>query len=115
MDNSCVQTEANVVDHGAQFDKINKGGLGTTRFGKGFARKYETSIQNPTKDCLAEIAKETEVKKETLRQSRSDFLKTVDTYNGFNPVNNQPRTESIAMFAFLSIVDVLHARITSSP
>jgi hypothetical protein len=56
-----IKDEKTDMDHVHQFQAINKGGLRTTRFGKGFQRRNERDISNVTRDCLADIAKETEV------------------------------------------------------
>jgi hypothetical protein len=99
-----TQDEVNHENHGQQFAVANKGGLGTTRFGKGFQRKNERDISNPVKDVLIQIAADTETRKECLRQSRSEFLKVVDAYNGYDPISCKPRTNGKMQTSFIVFV-----------
>jgi hypothetical protein len=99
-----TQDETNHESHGQQFAVANKGGLGTTRFGKGFQRKNERDISNPVKDVLTQIAADTETRKECLRQSRSEFLKVVDAYNGYDPISCKPRTNGKMQTSFIVFV-----------
>lgn len=65
-------------------DYSHNGGLGDTKFGKGFSRKYETSISNPIKDSINEYKIEAEKRGEMLNHGRSQNLKRIDSLTGFN-------------------------------
>lgn len=65
------------------------GGLTDTKFGKGFSRKYETSISNPIKDSINEYKKEAEKRGEMLNHGRSQNLKRIDSLTGFNIITGE--------------------------
>ena len=70
-------------------DYSHNGGLGDTKFGKGFSRKYETSISNPIKDSINEYRKEAEKRGEMLNHERSQNLKRIDSLTGFNIITGE--------------------------
>jgi len=70
-------------------DYSHNGGLGDTKFGKGFSRKYETSISNPIKDSINEYKKEAERRGDMLNHERSQNLKRIDSLTGFNIITGE--------------------------
>jgi len=70
-------------------DYSHNGGLGDTKFGKGFSRKYETSISNPIKDSINEYKKEAEKRGDMLNHERSQNLKRIDSLTGFNIITGE--------------------------
>lgn len=70
-------------------DYSHNGGLNDTKFGKGFSRKYETSISNPIKDSINECRIIAEKKGELLNHQRSQNLKRIDSLTGFNIITGE--------------------------
>jgi hypothetical protein len=66
-------------------DYSHNGGLNDTKFGKGFSRKYETSISNPIKDSINECRIIAEKKGELLNHQRSQNLKRIDFLKKIHP------------------------------
>lgn len=77
--------------HQVDFEREVKGGLGSTRFGKGFQRRSASNISNPIRDERLEVSREKERMSQTLSASRSDLLKTIDNYNGFDIITGSTR------------------------
>lgn len=84
-------TKPDAHQHVDTFKDLNKGGLQQTRFHKGFQRKKETDISNVVRDQRLEHAKHVGQRAEQHQLGRTEFLKTIDNYNGYNIITGGAR------------------------
>jgi hypothetical protein len=73
-------------EHGAY---SNDGSIENTKFGLGFTRKHELSIQNPAADEIRERAKVTALRAEKANKERTDFIDKTLNRNGYNLITGE--------------------------
>lgn len=81
----------NTQQHIEHFKVENSGGLKTTRFGKGFERRNETSIINPVRDVRRGHSQHVERRAEATAAVRSVNLKVQDSFHGHDIITGHPK------------------------
>lgn len=77
--------------HAREFSNENKGGLHRTKFGTGFNRRNQSSIENLSMNERLEHQNACKERNVAMAHSRSEMLKTIDNYNGYNIITGAER------------------------
>jgi hypothetical protein len=77
-----------------------KNGLSETKFNKGFYRRHESQIKNilaeeERRDTNSFQSKKAEISQQ-INEKRTDFLRNVNNYNGYDVITGQLRPETLS-------------------
>jgi hypothetical protein len=75
------------IDQNGTYSRAN--GVENTKFGLGFTRKHETSIENPAADDIRERAKMTTLRAEKANRERTEFIDKTLNRNGYNLITGE--------------------------